>query len=86
MSASPCCRTAATVQPVLAIVYDLRDPGAWDAARRHRRLWGQLYVDVHHLGEDAIVVLSFRPAPDPRWRDWEATRLEWILDELGDPA
>jgi hypothetical protein len=63
----------------LALVYDLRDPGAWDEACRHARLWGRLYTDLHRL-EDGHVVLVFRPAPDKRWREWERVRLEWILD------
>jgi hypothetical protein len=29
----------------LLIVYDLWDPDAWQAAHRHRNLWGKLYTD-----------------------------------------
>jgi hypothetical protein len=63
-----------------AIIYDLRDPGAWQAAHRHRCLWGKLYTDIYDLGSDCIA-LVFRPAPDEGWRSWELVRLSWILDE-----
>jgi DMSO/TMAO reductase YedYZ molybdopterin-dependent catalytic subunit len=63
----------------LAIVYDLRDPGAWRAARRHRRLWGQLYTDIHALDADHIA-LVFRSGGD-RWQRWESVRLRRILDQ-----
>jgi hypothetical protein len=65
----------------LAIVYDLRDPCAWDAARRHRRMWGMTYTDIHHLDADHLV-LALRPATDERWRAWEHARLELIRKEL----
>jgi hypothetical protein len=61
-------------------VYDLRDPGARQQAHYHRNLWGRLYTDVHVL-DSARVALVFRPAPDERWRAWEAVRLEWILED-----
>jgi hypothetical protein len=64
-----------------AIVYDLRDPGAWDQANRARSTWGKLYTDVYTLDADHIV-LVFRPAADPSWRDWEQVRARWILGEL----
>jgi len=64
--------------PELIMVYDLSDSDAWQAARRHRALWGRLYVDVHALDPDHIA-LVFRPAPDERWRPWELVRLSWIL-------
>ena len=63
-----------------AIVYDLRDPDAWQAARRHRAFWGKPYTDIHALGLDHVA-LVFRPAPDERWRAWEGVRLQWILDQ-----
>jgi hypothetical protein len=73
---------ATVEQPViLTIVYDLRDPGAWDEACRHARLWGRLYTDLHRL-DDQGVVLVFRPAPDERWREWERVRAQWIMKEL----
>ena len=71
--------------PQLVILYDLSDPGAWEAARRHRALWGRLYVDVHSLGCDHIA-LVFRPAPDERWRPWERARLEWLFADRGGAA
>ncbi len=71
--------TAAEQLPLVRI-YDLRNPDAWRAARRHRGDWGKLYTDIHYL-EDEHVVLVFRPAPDERWREWEAVRLEWILED-----
>jgi hypothetical protein len=58
-------------------VYDLRDPGAWQQAHRHRRLWGRLYTDVYALDTDHIA-LVFRTGGE-RWRTWERVRLEWIL-------
>jgi hypothetical protein len=67
---------------ILTIVYDLsQDPGAWDEACRHARLWGRLYTDGFYLDPDHIV-LVFRPAPDERWRDWEKVRRTWIMEEL----
>jgi hypothetical protein len=64
----------------LLIVYDLRDPDAWEAARRHRNYWGKLFTDIHCLDNDHVV-LVFRPAPDERWRPWEEVRLGWILED-----
>ena len=63
-----------------AIVYDLSDPGAFEAAHRHRAAWGRLYTDIVALDLDHIA-LVFRPAPDERWRPWELVRLSWILGE-----
>ena len=62
------------------ILYDLRDEGAWQAARRHRSFWGKLYTEIHALDLDHVA-LVFRPAPDEGWRSWELVRLSWILDE-----
>jgi hypothetical protein len=64
--------------PNLLVAYDLRDPDAWQAARRHRALWGKLYTDIYALGYDHVA-LVFRPAPDESWRTWERARLEWIF-------
>ena len=71
--------TTAELLPLLQ-VYDLRAPGAWEAAHRHRGNWGKLYTDIHYLDTDHVV-LVFRPAPDERWRAWERVRLGWILEE-----
>ena len=65
---------------VLLVVYDLRAPDQWQAAHRHRCLWGRLYTDIVDLDIDHIA-LVFRPAPDGGWRPWELVRLSWILDE-----
>jgi len=65
----------------LLVVYDLRDPDAWQAAHRHRNYWGKTHTHVHYL-EENVVVLTFRPAPDSRWQAWEQKRSEWILGEL----
>jgi len=65
--------------PDLLVAYDIRDPGAWQAARRHRALWGKLYTDIHALDHEHIA-LVFRSAGE-RWRAWELVRLSWILDE-----
>ena len=69
----------------LLVVYDLRDPDAWEAARRHRDAWGKLYTDIHALDLDHIA-LVFRPAPGERWRGWESVRLGWIFRDLEDEA
>jgi hypothetical protein len=65
---------------MVIVVYDLRDPDAWQAARRHRDMWGRLHTDVFWL-DGEHVALCFRPAPEQRWRPWERVRLEWILEE-----
>ena len=64
----------------LVRIYDLRDIAAWRAAHRHRDFWGRLYCDVHYLDTDHVA-LTFRPAPDKRWREWERVRLGWILED-----
>jgi len=38
-----------SVPAACAIVYDLQDPGAWDEACRHARVWGRLYTDIRTL-------------------------------------
>jgi hypothetical protein len=65
--------------PDLLVTYDLRDPIAWQAARRHRALWGKLYCDIVALDYDHIL-LVFRSAGE-RWRPWELVRLSRILHE-----
>jgi len=65
---------------MVIVVYDLTDPGAWQAAHRHRAAWGRLYTGIHDLGSDCVA-LVFRPAPDEGWRSWERVRLSWILGE-----
>lgn len=67
-----------TLSPTFLVTYDLRDPDAWRRAHKHRRLWGKPYTDYHILDQDHVV-LTFRPAPDPRWRAWEELRRRWIL-------
>jgi hypothetical protein len=52
---------------MVIVVYDLSDPDQWQAAHRHRCLWGRLYTDIHALDLDRVA-LVFRPAPDERWR------------------
>jgi hypothetical protein len=64
-----------------AILYDLRDPDARKRAHGHRNYWGKLYTDIHALDNDHVL-LSFRPAPDPRWRAWENVRRRWIMEDL----
>jgi hypothetical protein len=63
----------------IAIIYDLRDPAAWQTACDHGRTWGRLYADIHTLDEDHIAVV-FRSG-GVRWWSWERVRLSWILDE-----
>jgi hypothetical protein len=71
---------SAQLSEFFSVVYDLRDPGVWEAAHRDRASWGRLYTDIHALDYDHIA-LVFRPAPDERWRDWERVRLGWILGQ-----
>ena len=71
----------AAAPPALTVVYDLTDPGAWDAACDHAMIWGRLYCQIEHLDNDHIAVL-FNPAPDERWRGFERVRLEWLLQEM----
>ena len=65
----------------LVVIYDVSDDAAWESARRHVRWWGRLYVDAYDVAPEKVVVL-FRPAPDPRWREWERCRAEWIAKDL----
>jgi hypothetical protein len=65
---------------MVIVVYDLRDPAAWQAAHRHRATWGRLHTDIVALDYDRVL-LVFRPAHDCRWRPWELVRLSWILNE-----
>ncbi len=64
-----------------AILYDLRESGAWKRCCRHRSLWGKLYTDPHAL-DDHHVLLVFPPALNRRWAAWEEVRRRWILGEL----
>jgi hypothetical protein len=61
----------------LVVVYDLRDPAAWQTACDHGRTWGRLYADIHTL-DDSHIAVVFRGGGD-RWQAWEQKRLEWIL-------
>lgn len=63
------------------IVYDLRAEGAWTRARKHRDYWGNLYTDATVL-DNNHVALTFRPAPDSRWRAWEKVRKSWIMEDM----
>ncbi len=73
-------RPPRTYQPeAFAIVYDLRDAGAWERVRLHRGMWGKLYTDVHTLDTEHVV-LVFRPGGE-RWRAWERERLRWIIED-----
>lgn len=65
-----------------SLVYDIEDSDALRQADQHRRLWGCLYTSAEYL-DDRHIVLNFRPAPDPRWRRWEAVRRRWILEDEG---
>ena len=77
---SPRTPTLPATEP-FAVVYDLRDDAARASAHRHRRFWGLLYTDICTLDNDHVV-LTFCPAPDPRWRAWEAVRRRWIMKDL----
>jgi hypothetical protein len=44
-------RAAQLLCPEPLVVYDLRDPAAWEAASRHRGFWGRLYTDIVALDE-----------------------------------
>ncbi len=60
------------------VTYDFRVLDAWEQANIHRSMWGKLYTDIAILDNDHVA-LTFRPAPDPRWRPWEEVRKSWIL-------
>jgi hypothetical protein len=60
------------------IVYDLRDPAAWDRAVMHASLWGRRFVDLYVL-EVHHVALVFRSG-GPRWELWERRRRRLIED------
>jgi hypothetical protein len=74
-------RAAQLLCPELLVVYDLRDPAAWEAASRHRGFWGRLYTDIVAHDYDHVL-LVFWPAPNQRWRPWESVRPGWILEKL----
>ncbi len=42
------------------VLYDLRDPEAWDRAGRERRAWGRERAVSHAVDNDHIVI-EFRP-------------------------
>jgi hypothetical protein len=65
----------------LIAIYDISGDDGWRTANRHRSYWGKTHTRVHYL-EENVVVLAFRPAPDQRWRPWEAVRRAWIEREL----
>ena len=44
----------------IVVVYDLRDPDAWERAGRERRAWGREFTEVHTLTNDVIAV-EFKP-------------------------
>jgi hypothetical protein len=75
--------TVASFSPVLCVVYDLADPDGLARARYHRSCWGILFTDVDLLFGDRVA-LTFRPSlrPGGAWREWERTRLAWILADL----
>ena len=42
------------------MLYDLRDPDAWQQAHDDRRAWGKPWCDIFDLDQDHVV-LRFRP-------------------------
>ncbi len=44
----------------IAVLYDLRDPDAWERAGRERRAWGRERTVVHALDNDHVVI-EFMP-------------------------
>ena len=44
----------------LWVVYDLRDPRAWERAGRERRAWGRERALIHPLTND-VIVIEFMP-------------------------
>jgi hypothetical protein len=44
----------------IVVLYDLRDPDAWERAGRERRAWGCEFTEVHTLTNDVIAV-EFKP-------------------------
>jgi hypothetical protein len=69
-----------TPESEFTIIYDLRDAEAWMKAHRDRNAWGRTHTDYYFLDQDHVVMV-FRPAPDGRWRRWEAIRRSWILEQ-----
>ncbi len=44
----------------IVVLYDLRDPDAWERAGRERRAWGRERTVVHALDNDHVVI-EFMP-------------------------
>jgi hypothetical protein len=40
----------------ILVAYDLRDPIAWEQARKHRRAWGWERSKIHTLDNDRIII------------------------------
>jgi hypothetical protein len=66
-------------RPAFIKIYNLLDDDAYERALRERARWGVLHTSVSFL-DDHHAILSFHPAPDPRWRAWEEVRRGWILE------
>jgi hypothetical protein len=74
--------TVLTHSSVLTVVYDVSNADGWEAAVRHRAMWGKLYTLIDWLDDDTVV-LTFRPAENQkRWAGWERVRREWIMRDL----
>jgi hypothetical protein len=42
------------------VLYDLRDPDAWERAGRDRRVWGRGMTEIYTLDTDHVVI-EFKP-------------------------
>jgi hypothetical protein len=52
-----------------AVLYDLRDPAAWQQAHEQLNEWGREQAEIHSLDADHVALL-YRPAGD-RLRAWD---------------
>ncbi len=41
----------------IAVLFDLRDPEAWERAGRERRAWGRKLTTIHTLDNDHVVIV-----------------------------
>lgn len=44
----------------ILVLYDLRDPDAWQAAHDASEAWGREWTQTHHFGVDHVLI-DFRP-------------------------
>lgn len=42
--------------PSTLVIFDLRDPEAWEQAGRARRAWGRGMTEIYEIGPDHIII------------------------------